>query len=307
MTECERIIEKGVIPRSFLEEETRNDFLVTTKRKKIWAIELDLFFEIIRICNKYQIKYWLAGGNLLGTVRHQGFIPWDDDIDILLFRKDYERFCEVCPGEMRDPYFFQTVKTERDCWFNFARVCNSHTTGIRKAVRGKQVNKGIFVDIIPLDALSNNQLARRIQQWKVKMGTMIANAYSFNLNKSLLPRLVHRVLHHKPFHFDIQKWSVRVNRCAGRENWEKAKQIGIVVSTPYRIEKVTWNKEDFSGTIEMPFEFFSVQVPNGWQHILTVQFGDYMKFPLVEQRGGWHDIIFDPDTQYIDYCAIHKL
>ena len=95
MTECEIIIEKGIIPKDFLNEEEKDGFLITETRKKIWAIELDLLFEVIRVCKKYNIQYTLAGGNILGAVRHNGFIPWDDDIDVAMFRDDYERFCRV--------------------------------------------------------------------------------------------------------------------------------------------------------------------------------------------------------------------
>ena len=90
MAEWERIIAKGIIPTSFLNEEVRNDFLVDTARKKIWLIQIDMLFEVERICKKYDLTFFTIGGNLIGAVRHHGFIPWDDDIDIALKRSDYQ-------------------------------------------------------------------------------------------------------------------------------------------------------------------------------------------------------------------------
>ncbi len=92
MTECERIIEQGILPKSFFEQEERCDFLVTEKRKKIWAVLLDLLIKFDFVCKKYSLTYFLADGTLLGAARHQGFIPWDDDIDVSMPREDYEKF-----------------------------------------------------------------------------------------------------------------------------------------------------------------------------------------------------------------------
>lgn len=86
MTECERIIKEGILPESFFEPETICDFYVDETRKKIWAVLLDLLIKFDKVCKKHGLKYYLAYGSLIGAVRHQGFIPWDDDIDICMNR-----------------------------------------------------------------------------------------------------------------------------------------------------------------------------------------------------------------------------
>ena len=95
MTEAERIMQKGFLRKDFLKEEVICDFLVDEKRKKIWAIELDLLREFDRVCKKYNLKYYMWFGSLIGAIRHHGFIPWDDDLDVAMLREDYERFMEV--------------------------------------------------------------------------------------------------------------------------------------------------------------------------------------------------------------------
>lgn len=302
MTECERIIRKGIIPEDFLKEEERDGFVVTEKRKKIWAVELDLLFEIIRICEKHHIQYFLAGGNILGAVRHKGFIPWDDDIDVAIFRKDYDKFCEVCPSEVKEPYFFQTTLTENGCWFNTARLCNSNTTGIRRALAGRtDANKGIFVDILPIDAVSDNRHRQNLIFRRVHVRTVIADAYCFNMNSHPVTRFINWFLHLRLIPFDIKKWYRQTNRIAASVPWEKANRIGFVMWTPYRHDRVTWEKSDYDSTVELPFEFTKIKVPSGYERVLRVMYGDYMKFPPVESRGSWHQFIFEPDMPYEEY------
>ncbi|MDE7248566.1 MAG: LicD family protein, partial [Lachnospiraceae bacterium] len=90
---------------SFFKEEIRSDFLVDEKRKKIWAVELQILEKIDEVCRKHHITYYAHYGTLLGAVRHQGFIPWDDDLDIAMFRDDYEKFQKIAAEEFTEPYF----------------------------------------------------------------------------------------------------------------------------------------------------------------------------------------------------------
>lgn len=100
------------LPANFLEEEIRDEFLVDVKRKQVWAVELDLFLKFVTVCRKYNLRYYADSGTLLGAVRHQGFIPWDDDMDFVMFRDDYDKLCEVGEKEFGHPYFFQSERTD---------------------------------------------------------------------------------------------------------------------------------------------------------------------------------------------------
>ena len=120
------------LPKGFLEEEVRCGYTVTRKMKEVWAVELDLLKEFKRVCNKYDLKYCADGGTLLGAIRHQGFIPWDDDLDIAMLRKDFEKLNEVAPAEFKKPYFWQTEETDKGSARGHAQLRNSDTTGIIK-------------------------------------------------------------------------------------------------------------------------------------------------------------------------------
>lgn len=92
-------------PKEFLEREIRGGYEVSEQMKRVWAIEIDMLQELFRVCDKYGLTIWAEGGTMLGTIRHGGFIPWDDDIDMAMPREDYDRLQEVAADEFKHPYF----------------------------------------------------------------------------------------------------------------------------------------------------------------------------------------------------------
>ena len=98
------------IPERFFDGEVRSNYYVSPAMKKVWAVLLDLLNELQNVCEQYGIRYYASGGTMLGAVRHQGFIPWDDDIDIFMKRTDYEKFVKLAHGGIfKSPYFWQDV------------------------------------------------------------------------------------------------------------------------------------------------------------------------------------------------------
>ena len=96
---------KLALPDHFLEEEVRDGYTVSKEMKEVWAVELDLLAEFMRVCDRHGIVYYADAGTILGAVRHKGFIPWDDDIDVMMMRDQYDKLQKIGPEEFRHPYF----------------------------------------------------------------------------------------------------------------------------------------------------------------------------------------------------------
>lgn len=123
--------------------------------RKLQLVDLDILDEVVNICDKFNIRYYLISGTLLGAARHKGFIPWDDDIDIGMPRKDYNRFLKVAQQELPEHYFLQHYKTEREYPLHFAKIRNKNTTYIPLKICRHDINFGVSIDIAPLDGVPN--------------------------------------------------------------------------------------------------------------------------------------------------------
>ncbi len=174
------------IPAYFLKQENREGYIVTEEMKKVWAVELDLLSEAMRVMNKYGIKYYAIGGTLLGAVRHNGYIPWDDDIDIAIPRIDYEKFRKIAKKEFSHPYFFQDEFNDPGLLCGHAKLRNSDTTMVfsdflnNSEKAGKlSINLGIFIDFFPVDNIPDDQTQRRV--WISKIKKVATNAWNLRL------------------------------------------------------------------------------------------------------------------------------
>ena len=125
--------------------------------RKLQMVELDILVEVDRICRKHNIEYFLAGGTLIGAIRHNGFIPWDDDIDISMTRENYNKFIEVQKKELNtDKYYFESMETDENCGMLYAKVKRKNSKYIEFASDSNRDNLGIWIDIFPIDKVKNN-------------------------------------------------------------------------------------------------------------------------------------------------------
>lgn len=172
-------------------EEERCGHIVTEEVKKLWAVQLDLLKELQRICEKYDLKYYAIEGTLLGAVRHKGYIPWDDDIDVGMPCEDLDRLCEVIKDELPPYYEFQHFSTQEGFNIGIARIRDSRTTCCTKYeytlfADSEEYSCGVFLDIFPLFNVSQNKISRRLQRLITVIPSLIVNGYTVERRKRIL-------------------------------------------------------------------------------------------------------------------------
>ncbi|WP_052212265.1 LicD family protein [Anaerovibrio lipolyticus] len=254
-------------------DEIRNGFLVTTDRKKIWNKEIELLMEIDRICRKYNIKYVVLYGTMIGTVRHKGFIPWDDDIDVGMTRPDYVRFLNVAKQEIKRPYFLKNIYTDNRN-FNFSKLMDDTTSAI-EFIDVHNIHQGIFVDIFPLDVLPDGTERAEVidrmcrELWMCFMtphqvADGLKNGAITNVARHTLERIIELPLR--------ERMSVYEEFCLN--HFDDSSAIGL--QPPFWCGDVgKYSKDSFKEIRYMDFETIKVPVPSGYEAILDADYNDW--------------------------------
>ena len=297
MTECERIIEKGVINRDFLKEEIVCDFLVTTERKKLFAVLLDLLLEFDKVCKKHNLRYYMDGGSLIGTIRHKGFIPWDDDIDVVMPREDYEEFIKLS-SEFKDPYFLQNAFTDSGFYYAPTRIRNNNTTALVEMFAYQGFNQGIWLTVFPLDRIKledGAEIYKRINELNIENSTFMRMSNPHLSEKDLL-----RVKNYSGR--NPMETYKEIHRLARLHENEVSEFVGTMIITVVDFKRKLLPSMAFEKTIYLPFEGVEVPVPVGYDSVLKTEYGNYHELPPIGDRGLWHTgTIFDADLPYTYY------
>ena len=291
--------------RDLDKDEIRSGFLVSAHRKHIWETELELLAELDRVCQKYGLLYYVDGGTLLGAVRHQGFIPWDDDIDVVMFRKDYERLKDVGADEFTGNLFFQTAYTD-NALFNMAKIRNSKTMGLEYYDR-KDFNQGIFLDIFPFDDISDgSEEQNQLFAWRQELYVM-----------ALMPE-VYKEAEDAQVVFAIPENERRavmsmsaVERFRIYEEFQREHtgESGIVTYMPYEFThryKEHFKRTIFEKVVQLKFEGRTVPAPVEYDRLLKIYFGDYHT-PVKFAADHGNNILFSADVSYKEYQAVQQV
>lgn len=306
------------LPKGFLRPEIRCGYGVSTEKKKVWAVELDLLTEFQRVANKYDLKYIANGGTMLGAVRHKGFIPWDDDIDIMMMREEYDKLCEIASIEFKHPYFFQTEYTDPGSFRCHAQLRNSETTAIlTNEINGHfKYNQGIFIDIFPLDAVPDNEIewqkeSNKAQKLYERMYHLSNISSLYMPNKTLPHYRIKQILHcigNPIFTLLARSYFKKYEKECKKYNKNNTNKISIY-SWGYKYTKFHRDRVDHEETILMDFEFLKIPVCKNYDHALSQVFGNWHEYVI---GGSIHDSIFfdteKPYTFYLDnpHMIIYK-
>jgi len=258
--------------------------LTPEELRKVQLLELKVLKEIKRVCTKYDIKYFLTGGTLIGAVRHKGFIPWDDDIDIAMMRSDYDRFLEVAPSELGEEFSLRCIQHDPKVGTFFAKVVLNGTS-YRSVQQPEGLDKcGFLVDVLPYDTIYDNRFLAKLYFCFLNFCVVLysmKNGYHNGTTK--FRRIVAKAMK-LCFFFVPKKWlRSRIMNYPYRLNRKKT-NTKAYLSGRYGIPLEMRSAYLFDGYKELPFEDDTFMVLEKSHEFLTELFGDYMKLPPENQR-----------------------
>lgn len=281
----------------------------TIEMKRLWEVQIDLLEALKRVCQKYGLRYYAAGGTLLGAARHRGFIPWDDDLDVQMMWSDYKILMEVATEEFQYPYYFQSYQNDPFGEVSNSRLRRSDTTGYteweHENIKIPDHNRGIFIDIFPLFPIPKSGEARLdakdkiMQLWKAMRGwNAIQNHIAGYPSKYDIYIKDYESIKSNYSIFEIKQQFMDL--CADVQ--DDYDEIGETSFKTFD-EKYIWKKEWFDDVVEAPFEDTSISCPCCYDEILTKQYGNWR----VPVRGGaCHQMhCYDVKISYEEYANMN--
>lgn len=250
--------------------------------KKLQMAELDIFKEVVRICEKNELTYYLIGGTLLGAIRHKGFIPWDDDLDIAMPREDYEKFLNISKSEMKVGYWVHFIDSDPNYWLPFAKVKKRETIFEEINSKNIEADKGIFIDVFPLDnARMGKSIFQTIQAKTCKkMSTIILRKRGFYKSKpKLKSKILLGILKNKTVFEISNRQQKLMSMCKDKDT-----KYFVNLGSNYNYVKQTIPKDKYYPPVKVEFEGDFYNAPNDWDYVLKRIYGDYMKLPPKDKR-----------------------
>lgn len=256
--------------------------------KKIKAIEFEILKDIDCVCKKLNLVYYLCAGTLLGAVRHGGFIPWDDDIDIQMPRKDYNTFIKKAPELLKKNHIVSSYFTEHEFIGDFFKVVDNNTTFVEISSRNRNTTKGIYVDVFPIDGIPDNKISKIFFSFYISLlKQRISNGYSINdlyLKRSFKGKIFNFISGFLTFFMSPEKATLKLNTFLTSKINIDSKYV--MVESKYRR---LYKREIFDKPTKIKFEDGLFYAPRKVGDYLLKQYGmDYMVPPPKEKQVSHH-------------------
>lgn len=261
--------------------------------------EFEILNCFIEICEKLNLRYFLVCGTALGAVKYNGFIPWDDDIDVALPRKDYNVFCEKAQQLLPNGMFLQTYKTDESYPRIFAKIRNSNTAYFEKTMAKLPINHGVYIDVFPLDGYPKGILAQKSLEYKKFILELILSS-TFESNCSLKIKIIRKTFRLLGLHKKTAKIANRYERLISKYSTENSSMWCNHGNWQQKLEYSP--KEHYGKGALMEFEGLSVVVPEKYDEYLTQKYGDWKAdLPEEEKVGHHYYSLMDLNKSYTHY------
>ena len=252
---------------------------------------LDILKWFSSFCEENNLRYYLLGGTMLGAMRHEGFIPWDDDIDVGMPRADYERMAQILSENPSEQYAFETPNTEEtDYYYPFSKIYDTSTTLIENTKH--QIKRGIYIDVFPLDGIGNTEEEAKINYKKVKKiyQLLMTRVGKVRKGRGFVKNAAVVLMQAIPkFILNDKKILKQLDAACAERSFDDCEYIGNLVGNWW--EKEIIPKEIMGEPTDCTFEGLTVKGPANADKYLTYIYGDWRKLPPEEKRISHHDFI----------------
>lgn len=268
--------------------------LSNNELESIKKIELEMLDVFIEICESHNIDYFLAGGTCLGAIRHEGFIPWDDDIDLGMLRSDFNRFEQACQTELPEPFFLQTMFTDPKCGLVFAKIRNTRTEMVENYCKNVDMEQGVWIDIFPYDAVPTDSKIRNAHIRKLNLLKnlyIVKSGYTMPKGKSLPQHIAYYIAKILVAFIPLNQIRDALYKQMTKYNGSSESKFVYPAGGSYGPEKEVKSKEMLNSYCSVLFETRVCKTIERYDDYLTQNYGDYMTLPPKEKRTTVHDIV----------------
>jgi len=266
--------------------------------KRLQEVQLEMLKEVDRVCKENNIEYYLTWGSALGAVRHGGFIPWDDDIDISMTWDNYKKFEKIAPQKLDSKYFYQSRETDKYCFTTWNKVRVNNTTSMEKHLKHIKCHYGICMDVFPIVGVPSSKVKQMIQRLSILVYRVLRyERYLTNRNPegNTIFKVIYGVFPRSFKEFLSKKTLVEITKY----DTENCSEWIEFLSGKYNSMKIS--KDIFGKGYEIMFEDLKCKIPEKYDEYLTKHYGEYMVLPDEEDRVGHGDAIIDFEKSYEYY------
>ena len=253
-------------------------------------IELEILGKIDEICRKNNLKYSLAAGTLIGAIRHKGFIPWDDDIDIMMPRPDYEKLKQILLKNPVEGLKYMSSDTQYDFYYPFAKVVSTQTT-IKEYKALEIKDYGVFVDVFPIDGVYQNRMKRffQVKSLKILRNLIQISFHEEEISNSKIKRYIKQVIAIFSKKVGFKRWVEIANKIMKKCDYNNSEYVTELYNDISIKRNRIYQKYIYENVSYKQFEDKKFLVLDNYDKYLKDLFGNYMELPPIESQKSNHD------------------